>query len=123
MLKKCGVSVLLPTVYHGRFAKMTDQQKAEIREEYDRILQEVTERTQDYDMIVFDEAVSAYRYQCIDQNRFLQFLKSEGALREIILTGRNPAEEMLELADYMTEMKKIKHPFDQGVKARKGIEF
>ena len=42
---------------------------------------------------------------------------------EVVLTGRNPSERLCEWADYLTEMKKIKHPFDQGVKARKGIEY
>ena len=42
---------------------------------------------------------------------------------EVVLTGRNPSEQLCEWADYLTEMKKIKHPFDQGVKARKGIEY
>ena len=42
---------------------------------------------------------------------------------EVVLTGRNPGEELLKLADYVTEMKKIKHPFDQGIPARKGIEL
>ena len=40
-----------------------------------------------------------------------------------LLTGRDPGEELIELADYVTEMKKRKHPFDKGVKARKGIEM
>ena len=42
---------------------------------------------------------------------------------EIILTGRGASERLIELADVVTEMKKIKHPFDKDVKARKGIEF
>ena len=48
-------------------------------------------------------------------------LKEEGL--EVVLTGRDPGEELIELADYVTEMKKRKHPFDKGVKARKGIEM
>ena len=42
---------------------------------------------------------------------------------EVVLTGRDPGEELLELADYVTEMKKVKHPYDQGVPARRGIEM
>ena len=43
--------------------------------------------------------------------------------REVVLTGRNPSPALMEAADYITEMKKIKHPFDQGCRSRKGIEF
>ena len=42
---------------------------------------------------------------------------------EVVLTGRNPSRNLLDAADYVTEMKKIKHPFDQGVAARRGIEY
>ena len=42
---------------------------------------------------------------------------------EIVLTGRNPDEKLVELADYVSEIKKVKHPFDQGIYARKGIEY
>ncbi len=42
---------------------------------------------------------------------------------EIVLTGRNPDEKLIELADYVSEIKKVKHPFDQGIYARKGIEY
>ena len=51
------------------------------------------------------------------------FLRDFGQKLEIVLTGRNPAPELVELADYVTEMRKEKHPFDKGVRARKGVEF
>ena len=51
------------------------------------------------------------------------YLKAWGGEKEIVLTGRNPAQTLVDLADYVTEMRKEKHPFDQGVRARKGIEY
>ncbi|MBR6050335.1 MAG: cob(I)yrinic acid a,c-diamide adenosyltransferase, partial [Clostridia bacterium] len=51
------------------------------------------------------------------------FLEKEGKKREIVLTGRAPAQELIDVADYATEMRKEKHPFDKGVAGRKGIEF
>ena len=59
----------------------------------------------------------------IDRVELLSFLREEGGKREIVLTGRDPDPELKELADYETEMRKIKHPFDKGIIARKGIEF
>ena len=55
---------------------------------------------------------------------FTRFLKNESSGElEIVLTGRNPDEKLVELADYVSEIKKVKHPFDQGIYARKGIEY
>ena len=59
----------------------------------------------------------------MDRQQMEEFLRNEGVRREIVLTGRNPIPELIELADYVTEMKKIKHPFDGGIAARKGIEY
>ncbi|MBQ7930308.1 MAG: cob(I)yrinic acid a,c-diamide adenosyltransferase, partial [Clostridia bacterium] len=47
----------------------------------------------------------------------------EGCRREIVLTGRDPLLELTDAADYVTEMKKVKHPFDGGIAARQGIEY
>ena len=51
------------------------------------------------------------------------FLKNKPDELEVVMTGRNPSQKLLDTADYITEMKKIKHPYDEGVKARHGIEF
>ena len=74
-------------------------------------------------LIVLDEAVSTYRYQMLDREKLISLLKTEGQSREIVLTGRKPMDELVDIADYVTEMKKIKHPFDGGLTARKGIEY
>jgi cob(I)alamin adenosyltransferase len=50
------------------------------------------------------------------------FLENKPQGAEIVLTGRNPPDWLIEKADYVTEMKKGKHPFDKGIKARAGIE-
>lgn len=117
------VTVRLPSLWHGRFKNMSDQQKKEIGACYSDLLESIISSAQDYDMIVLDEGVHAYRYELIDRQQLLSFLKAEGSAREIVLTGRNPASELLDLADYATEMRKKKHPFDRGVFGRKGIEF
>ena len=51
------------------------------------------------------------------------FLKTKPEGLEVVLTGRNPAPSLVDAADYVTEMCKRKHPFDNGIPARKGIEF
>jgi len=74
------------------------------------------------DLLVLDEIIGAYNHALVDRNKLLGFLKNKPARAEIVLTGRDPAPELLELADYISEIKKIKHPFDRGVAARTGIE-
>ena len=52
----------------------------------------------------------------------IDFLKNRPANIEVVMTGRNPNEELVEIADYVSEIKKIKHPFDKGIAARYGVE-
>ncbi len=124
MLRKIpSVTVRIPDVYHGRYKKMNDSEKEETAACYRAFLRDAVSEARDYDLIVLDEILSVYRYGLIDRDELKGFLRSEGEKREIVLTGRDPAPELLEAADYVTEMKKEKHPFDRGIGARKGIEF
>ena len=53
---------------------------------------------------------------------FVSFGRNRDHL-EVVLTGRDPDQALVELADYVSEIRKIKHPFDRGIRARKGIEY
>jgi cob(I)alamin adenosyltransferase len=117
------VEVLIPEVWYGRFKKMTEEQQEEIRQCYTALMRDIEERAQGYGLIVLDEAVSAYNYGMFDREGFIEMLRSWKDDREAVITGRDPAPELMEAADYVTEMKKEKHPFDNGIMARKGIEF
>jgi len=118
-----GVDVRIPEVWYGRYKKMTQEQKEETRKCYTCLMQEIEEKAPEYQLIVLDEAVSAYNYGMFDRERFLAMLRSWKDTREAVLTGRDPATELMDIADYATEMRKEKHPFDSGTAARKGIEF
>lgn len=74
------------------------------------------------DLLVLDEAVSAYNLGALDRELIDKLLKEKPAALELVLTGREPCELFLECADYVTEMKKVKHPFDRGIASRQGIE-
>jgi cob(I)alamin adenosyltransferase len=76
-----------------------------------------------YDMAVFDEMMSAVNGGWIKTDDLLDFLGKRPEALEVVLTGRNAPVELMQSADYVTEMLKIKHPYDNGVQARKGIEF
>ena len=56
-------------------------------------------------------------------NLWLLITKEKPEGLEVVLTGRNPDPRLVELADYVSEIRKIRHPFDRGVQARKGIEY
>ena len=50
-------------------------------------------------------------------------LRGKPEYLEVVLTGRDPDQSLVELADYVSEIRKVKHPFDRGIRARKGIEY
>lgn len=83
-------------------------------------------RSEEYDLLVFDELVYVLDYGFLDLDKVLDEIKS---VREkqphlhIIVTGRNAPEKLIEAADLVTEMKEIKHPFYAGIYAQQGIEF
>lgn len=76
-----------------------------------------------YNMLVLDEICAAYELNVIDRKAVDSFINDIPEQAEVVLTGRNPADIFIERADYITEMCKIRHPFDKGVQARMGIEY
>lgn len=77
----------------------------------------------DYDLLVMDEFMAAYNYGLIPHQEALKFLREKPEGLEVVLTGRNPSGELIEVSDYVSEIQKIKHPFDRNIKARRGIEY
>jgi cob(I)alamin adenosyltransferase len=74
------------------------------------------------DMLVLDEAIGAYNRDLIDRQLMQNLLQQKPEHLELVLTGRNPEQWMIDCADYVSEIKKVKHPFDKGIKSRIGIE-
>lgn len=107
---------------YGRYVNMSDTQKTEAEKSYTQLLTEAIECSPMFDMVIFDEIISTYSHNMIDKEQLLDFIKSNKDL-EIVMTGRNPSEELMRVADYISHIAKVKHPYDKGEKARKGIEF
>ena len=83
-------------------------------------------RSDEYDLLVFDELVYVLDYKFLDVNAVIEEIKAVRAKQphlHIIATGRNAPSEFVEAADLVTEMKEIKHPFHAGIYAQQGIEF
>ena len=77
-------------------------------------------------LVVLDELASAYRYGLLDRNMVSKIILAASENRQIIelvITGRDPDSFFLEHADYITEMKIQRHPYEKGILARKGIEW
>ena len=76
-----------------------------------------------FDMIIIDELMSAYQNGLVGKPLVSSFIEKCKGNTELIFTGRNPSDELMEKADYITEMKCQRHPYEKGVSARLGIEL
>ncbi len=76
-----------------------------------------------YRLVMLDELNIVLRYDYLPLKEVLEVLKTRPMDKHIIITGRNARDEVIELADLVTEMEMIKHPFRSGVKAQAGVEF
>lgn len=121
--KSDNITVLFEPKYYGRVTNMTDREKQESRAAYMKLFSASMQQAEENgaDVMILDEIISAYNHGFIKREDLLAFLDRTGI--EVVMTGRRPAKELCERADYITEMKKIKHPFDHGIMARKGIEY
>ncbi|MEM2975799.1 MAG: cob(I)yrinic acid a,c-diamide adenosyltransferase [Candidatus Bathyarchaeia archaeon] len=76
----------------------------------------------EYDIVILDEINVALHLRLIDVERIVKLVKNKPSHVELVLTGRYAPKEIIEIADLVTEMKEIKHPYMKGVPPRKGIE-
>jgi len=77
----------------------------------------------EHELVIFDEINYVMKYNFLDGKVIAEELKRKPALKHVILTGNGAPAEIIELADLVTEMKCIKHPYEQGIKAQPGIEY
>lgn len=77
----------------------------------------------DLDFILLDELNVALRYEYLDVGKVVAALRDRPRDKHVCVTGRNAKSELIEIADLVTEMTLIKHPFDQGIKAQRGVDF
>jgi len=108
----------------GKFVseKKPDQEDVDLAEEALKTAEEAV-KSREYDVIVLDEVNVALNLKLIRTERVLQLIKEKPAQTELVLTGRKAPKEIIEAADLVTEMVEVKHPYNKGFKARKGIEY
>ena len=120
-LRRLGV-----LVYSGRagtkfFSQMTEEEKRAILALHNEHLRQALR--QPCDLLILDEACAACQYGMVDEKLLQQAVLQRPAGREVVLTGRTPAEWMCEAADYSSEIICHRHPYEKGITARKGVEF
>jgi cob(I)alamin adenosyltransferase len=99
-----------------------EQDKATARKAYEIVKEKLL--SEKYQMVIFEEINYVLHYQFFPEEEFLELLKNKPEKVHVVCTGRNASEKLIEIADLVTEMKMIKHPFkEQGIPAQKGIEF
>lgn len=102
----------------------TEKERRERIEFYAAQFKEATRQAeQNYHVLFLDEVLYAIQVGLLDEEMVLKYLQNKPKDLEIILTGNTPSEALINIADYVSEIKKIKHPFDAGQPARIGIEL
>lgn len=80
-------------------------------------------RLKKYDLVILDELINCLSEGFVDESDVLGLIKARPKTVELILTGRKAPKALTDVADYVTDMKKVKHPFDDGLKCRRGVEY
>lgn len=121
ILEQLGVKVYKGKQGNHFVSQMTEAEKTVTRKmQTEHLLSAVKEKA---DVLILDEACAVWQKDMINRELLQKTVLEKSDEQELILTGRMPAEWMLEAADYCTEMKCHKHPFQTGIRARKGVEF
>ncbi len=108
---------------HPFFKNYNEDELENLKKEFLEFWKESVKNIEEYDVVLIDEIGSGIKWEIISEENVLEFMKNKPKNTELILTGRNIPESIIEKADYVSEIKKIKHPYDKGILARKGIEF
>lgn len=122
----------LPTVTHLRINsdikgfswQFTSEEKQRRREEHEKLFMSAVEYAKDdCRLLILDEIISAVNKRLMDRKMLLDFLVKKPPELEVVLTGRDPEDALCDMADYVTEMRCVKHPMEKGINARSGIEY
>ncbi|MGE4357087.1 MAG: cob(I)yrinic acid a,c-diamide adenosyltransferase [Candidatus Omnitrophota bacterium] len=108
---------------HPLFCKKIERKKVKLA--LDKFLKEIKceIEQEDYDLIILDEILNAVDSGLVSEKVIIDLMKQKPKATELILTGRPFIDKLKKYADYISEIKEIKHPFQRGIKARKGIEY
>jgi len=117
-------NITLRAFGRGKFvmAKPPEKEDVKLAEEALAVAKNVVEGGK-YDVVILDEINVALSLKLVELGEVLKLIRSKPKHVELVLTGRDAPAEIVEIADLVTEMREVKHPFNSGLQARKGIEF
>jgi len=106
------------------FKFMSLKEQIETRKEHEERFREVTKKAidEEVDLLILDEIIASTNLSLVPLAELITFLENKPTGLEVVLTGRNPDEKLVELADYVSEIKAVKHPYSKGINSRIGIE-
>lgn len=110
--------------YFGFTHTMTKEVKENARRHYNNYFTKILDELSNnhYGLLVLDEIIAADNAGLLGHDRIIGFLKNKPDNLEVVLTGRSPSQDLQDLADYISDIVKVKHPLDKGIRARIGIE-
>ncbi len=120
-----NIKVIPTSKVFGYYYSLNDDEKEQAYDYYSTLLKEACKKAIDenYDLLILDEVTYAYSYHFIDCDYLMSFLRAKPEQLEVVITGKHPAPELLDVADYISDIKKVRHPYDKGVLPREGIEL
>ena len=121
--KQPGINVVSGKELQKFTFQMNEEELKELRDYNNEMLDKLFEMAKDYDMLVLDESVYSIDKDLLDEAKLIEHLEKKPFALEVVLSGRNPSERLIDHADYVSEIRKVKHPFDQGISSRIGIEM
>ena len=124
VLRKMGIDI---KCFGGDYAfrKLTQKETKKAKEFFKKIIDEIANEIEQKhcDIVILDEINILVKKGLVDKKEVIELIRNKPQNTELILTGRGADEEIIGLADLVTECVKIKHPYDKKIKARKGIEL
>lgn len=104
---------------------MTEEEMEEARKEATEIFLNIKNLVlqNKYNLVILDELIGVLTNGFINEDDVIAMIKDKPQETELVLTGRNAGKRLIEAADYVSDIKAVKHPYQEGISARKGIEF
>jgi cob(I)alamin adenosyltransferase len=124
-LSELGIAVLRSKELTKFTFQMNREELAQAKQSCEELLERVAQALKGelFDLVVLDEVVDAVNADLLDSRRLLEVVSSRGTDVEMVMTGRNPKDDISDAADYITVMTAVKHPYERGIASRLGIEF
>lgn len=124
-----GIHIIEPESDITFVSRMSEEKKKELKLTYSNRIEDidkqlaVDDKEKPYDMVILDEVTHAVNHGFVELSSLINFITKNRENVEIVMTGRNPENQLTEIADYVSDVNCVKHPYNKGIPARKLIEY